>query len=87
MNAYRYRLYISQKYVADDIYHIYNDNDNEYTLLPYIHRRYKSYRWSFTVKDAHLEYNATKNLTWQMGLEALAYVPQYMSYNVDVRCC
>ena len=27
------------------------------------------------------------NFTWQTGLEALAYVPQYLLYKADVRWC
>ena len=51
----------------------------------YCHALHKEYRISCRVTHHYwynLRYSTSTSHTWQKGLEAKAYVPQYLLYNV-----
>ena len=63
-----------------------NDNDNERILLPYSryidtsnHTHSNQHYWY------HLKYSTLDKHTWQTGLEAMAYVPQYLLNKMNVK--
>ena len=63
-----------------------DDNDNEIILLPC--NRYivtSNHTYSIHHYWYHLEYSTLDKHTWQTGLEAMAYVPQYMLNKMNVK--